>query len=622
MDEAVLRIKLEGDTGARPTRDSGGAPKPPPQPPPLAPPADKPLTSVAPPPAPPRDWIKDLVDGIAGANRHVLLEGQSGSGKSSLARHVAFERMAQGEEVHVVDPGHGAAQWKGAASVFGMDTAGSDAANFMKDVLRQRKEEKEAAAKRGEQMGQEDFKPMTIVFSDFKKLLQDTPKLANELNAMLTEARKFNIAILAETTSMSGIKGVASMRENFAQQMRLYGPTATEPGRRAETNTEEFTVPNLPDYKDRFDPNIIRPPAPPSPPPPPDDRERRRAEREADRAFAERQRAQAEFDEAEAKWLKAERKMKEDALREVEEQRKLDERRARKELEARPEAEVYESPEDRAEKRRQRRQEQEDERAAYAERYGEEEAEEVYGKKRGGKKKGGVLDFLKQTAGAVGGGAGGVVGAGAGLAGLAAAGAGPAGLVTAALEVDKAVKGAVKGAISGVGDVLIGAAKTGEGAPETIGKLSSAVTKFGDMLPGIGIAFSAVGKVGEVMAGLMQEFQATAERFAQYNPEIAQALQLNELRQITNDMQRANRNGAELARFVEENGKLQQQFEEIKQKIWEKILPVLIKIMQMVGRLLGIAEAAQVQEIEDPSSILYDQRMFATLEAGGFLPEL
>lgn len=216
------------------------------------------------------DWVKRLVDGVEGANRHVLIEGMSGSGKSVMTRNVAFQRMEKGEEVHVVDT-HTPEQWKGAASVFGAKTAGADAAEFLKQLREGFYARKEEAAAQGKELTQADFKPMTIVLSDFKKLLQDYPKLASEVNAMLQEGRKFNVSLLLDAASMSGIKGVESMLPNIAQKVRLTAEVGAtgEVERKAVIGGKKFDTPILSDFKDRFDPSIIRKPAAPEPPPPP-----------------------------------------------------------------------------------------------------------------------------------------------------------------------------------------------------------------------------------------------------------------------------------------------------------------------------------------------------------------
>lgn len=213
------------------------------------------------------EWVQRLIDGMEGANRHVLIEGMSGSGKSVMARNVAFQRMEKGEEVHVVDT-HTPEQWKGAASVFGAKTAGSDAASFLKELREGFYARKEEAATQGVELTQADFKPMTIVLSDFKKLLQDYPKLAEEVNAMLQEGRKFNVSILAEAASLSGVKGVESMRPNFAQKVQMFAPSSDDPQRTAVVGGKKFATPDMDVGADRFDASIIRTPRPAPPPEP------------------------------------------------------------------------------------------------------------------------------------------------------------------------------------------------------------------------------------------------------------------------------------------------------------------------------------------------------------------
>lgn len=204
------------------------------------------------------DWMRTLISPTEGANPHVLLEGQSGSGKSLAAKHIAFERMKMGQEVNVVDV-HTPEAWMGAANVFQGSKAGSEAAAFIKESLEARKTQKAEATARGEQP---DFKPMTIVFSDFARLMKDTPRLGEEFRTLLTEARKFRISIVADTTALTGaatgIKGVQDVLNNFGQKVKFYAPTADVP-RRAEVAGKIYNTPNLPDYKERIDYSLVKP---------------------------------------------------------------------------------------------------------------------------------------------------------------------------------------------------------------------------------------------------------------------------------------------------------------------------------------------------------------------------
>lgn len=224
------------------------------------------VVSAPPPPPPPAaasgtpEWLKSLVDPTGMFNPHVLLEGLSGSGKSTAARHIAFERMRAGQEVDVLDP-HNPATWGGAKQVFQGQSAASDMAKFMMDTLKDRIAQEAAAEAKG---GKASFDPITIVLSDFARLARESPQLQNAIKSLLTEGRKFNIAVLAETTELtraaSGIEGITGVLANFAQKARFYSDAATKERtvRIGGAGGEVFPVPPLPEYKERFDPGLIK----------------------------------------------------------------------------------------------------------------------------------------------------------------------------------------------------------------------------------------------------------------------------------------------------------------------------------------------------------------------------
>ena len=540
-DDAVIRIQLEDEAGGNQPLSPPAHVPPPAQPPPAT---DGAATAQ-------RDWVKSLVEGVAGANRHVLLEGQSGSGKSLLTREIAFQRMAKGEEVNVVDPGHDSAQWKGAKQVFGAETAGTELADFLKQTLEDRKKQKEEAAQLGQMMTQDDFKPMTIVLSDFKKLLQDYPKLANEVNAVLQEGRKFNVAILAEAASMSGIKGVASMRPNFAQQAKLFGPTATDPQRRAEVGGEMFDTPRLPEYKDRFDPSIVRQPAPPPPPEPPpappspEDMARKAMDRdsqakevhkarlgmdpmyraaqeeeERQRQEAEDRKRQKQLDDAEAAWQAGEDRLKQD------------------------------------EKKRQREQERRDKQQERDENFADKQERN---EKRDAKKESGLRT---RSIGDVGRAIG-----------------GPAGR---AVEFGAGTTAAVTDAMSTFGDTTA-----------TVGAKMAAV------VPVVGAAVTAVGALVGAFNAAADFLDKRVERLGEYSPAIAQAQAENEVRQMMNDMRRAQEHGAELAAFTKAQFEMQQKWEDIKLKIMMQVAPIITMIFDGLSAILSIFSNQATQDRDD-----------------------
>ena len=178
--------------------------------------------------------------------------------------------------------------------------------------------------------------------------------------------------------------------------------------------------------------------------------------------------------------------------------------------------------------------------------------------------------------------------------------------VAIALAADQAIKGVVKSAMSGIGGILKGAASPDDDPSKAIEGLSSAVSSFGEKLPGpIGQMAVAVGEAGKIFSGLMQSFTKQADKYAEYNPQIAQAQAMAEIRQVMGDMRRAQRSSGEIARFIEEQSKMQQQFEEIKMKIWMKILPIITAILQVLSRLLGVLETQEDDQIDLPIDVLF-----------------
>lgn len=218
--------------------------------------------------------MKELVDGIAGANRHILIEGGSGSGKSLVARDIAFQRAQKGEEVNVLDP-HKPETWKGVGQVFARE-AGADFGKLMLETLRSREAASVEANAKGEKI---DFKPITFAMSDFAAIAKDFPQLKAAMQTVMTEGRKFNIAVLAETAGFNASEigaGTEAMRRSFGKKLMMSG--ADDPndpfkfkgaldGEKVRTADLSSRITDNPDL---FDPSIVRYKAAAPPPPPPE----------------------------------------------------------------------------------------------------------------------------------------------------------------------------------------------------------------------------------------------------------------------------------------------------------------------------------------------------------------
>lgn len=525
----------------------------PPDPKPL--PAAPPVVPAQPalPPTTPPEWLKSLISPDPGTNPHVLMEGQSGSGKSVATRHIAMERMRLGHDVHVLDP-HTPESWGGAKQVFQGESAGTEAAKFMEDLLKSRIAERQDALNKG--LRAPDFKPVSVVLSDFAAIAKNTPALQEIIKQMLTEGRKFNIAVLADTTALtgaeSGIKGINNVLANFRQKARFYAPTDEDPQRRVRiggTGGEQFPVPNLPDYKEKVDYSLVKPTS-----------ETGVAQEVGAAAMARRLFEQEKYKaEVEAKVDELRSQTAEGQLAAAKAARKAqveidDERQRLLELEARaalaavrkqqaaaeaaiPTAEVAFDPKAEA----QKRVDAERKREAIEDEYKKMKPQEFK------KPKGAVdigLDVAESMRGAIGGAFGSLAGA--------------------ALDVTHGVRTGMKEAAA--------ATELGDAA-------GAAAAKMGMLVPAVGAAVVAFGAI----TGALDE---SVKRYAEVSPVVAQAQAQAEIKNVLNDIRRGQEHGSELARYVRSQAEMQQKFEDAKMKLLVKLAPVIEAIFGTLGDIM------------------------------------
>ena len=608
-EEAVVRIVLD-DSGSSPSADSAPPQSQSGQQPagtvgqqqntssaaPPAPPKSQPIpvdvVSVPPPKPPPAatvstpsaaatgpqsaDWLQSLISPAQGTNPHVLMEGQSGSGKSVATRHIAMERMAMGHEVHVLDP-HTPQSWGGAEQVFQGETAGGEAAKFMEELLKERIAENQEAMAKGAKLlpGKDvavDFKPVTMVLSDFAAIAKNTPALQEIIKQMLTEGRKFNIAILADTTALtgaeSGIQGINNVLANFRQKARFYAPTDADPQRRARiggTGGEVFDVPQLPDYKDRVDYSLVKPTS-----------ETGATVATGAEAIARRQLAEEDYrrqiEEAKERLRpKPLPTVDADFFKEFDEEEIQKKRveKAKARLEAEKELELLD--------------------AEYAKLKPAPppDVEKVKSTLDA------FLEISELVRGTLGGTFGTIVGAGLditsrirGMQGTSSNLAPEAPIASLAPEAPTAT--AVASDPNFVGPI-----PTPTAIPEAVIVGEAAVSlgaKLGMLVPIV--AASAV-----VFSALTSAVDASVNRYADVSPEIAQAQAMVEVRQVMNDIRRGQQYGEGLAKYVEAQGRMQEKFEEAKMKFLSKIAPILEAIFEFLGFAMeGIGAIPEVLE--------------------------
>ena len=149
----------------------------------------------------------------------------------------------------------------------------------------------------------------------------------------------------------------------------------------------------------------------------------------------------------------------------------------------------------------------------------------------------------------------------------------------------------------------------------TVTGVAGAMAKFGGAIPVIGAAVVAIGAAVSIVSSLMNSINRMADNYAQYNPEIAQAQSLVEIRKTLNDMRRAQESGGELAKFIEAQGRMEQRWEEIKLKLLMVIIPTLTNILEVVGRMLKIRED-ELFDIKDPAEIVLNDPTLTAMGIG------
>lgn len=228
--------------------------------------------------------------------------------------------------------------------------------------------------------------------------------------------------------------------------------------------------------------------------------------------------------------------------------------------------------------------------------------------------------------------------------------AGPAGLIAlAAMKADRYVRDMMKGAVNTVSGLAEGVASASSDPAGPIAAMGQAASSAADKLGPLSYTATIAGESLKGLASVMQAINATAERYGEYSPQIAQAQAVAEIRQTMGDFRRAQEVSGEISKFLIAQSDLQQRFEDVKVRLLNQMLPV---ITQMVGQielivssaenamrgfelvsdpLTAIAEAARrlinlkedenAPEVEDPTAQLNNPRFFETPDVGGWSPD-
>jgi len=184
-----------------------------------------------------------------------------------------------------------------------------------------------------------------------------------------------------------------------------------------------------------------------------------------------------------------------------------------------------------------------------------------------------------------------------------------AAIVQAALEIDKKITQGVKATVQTAGKIAAGIASPDDDPAKKIDAFGEALSSTGEQVPIFGRYLVAAGEAARAFASVMTALDATADKYAEYNPQIAQAQAMVEIQQEMANFRRAQEVSAELTRYVQAQGQLQQNFEEIKIKLLTMLLPTVNMMMSTLNNvvtLLGGVAATMNQQDEniDPTSLI------------------
>jgi len=121
----------------------------------------------------------------------------------------------------------------------------------------------------------------------------------------------------------------------------------------------------------------------------------------------------------------------------------------------------------------------------------------------------------------------------------------------------------------------------------SITAFSTMLAKVNPVLGGFGMA---LGGATEAASGMMQAMDGMVERYAKYNPELAQAKAQADVAQIFGDIRRSKEAAPTLIRYLQQRTEMQQRIEERKLAFMDRMMPTMMKLMELAEALAPMVE--------------------------------
>lgn len=142
-----------------------------------------------------------------------------------------------------------------------------------------------------------------------------------------------------------------------------------------------------------------------------------------------------------------------------------------------------------------------------------------------------------------------------------------------------------------------------------------AASMLGGMLGKVPIFGQALSAATIAIKGFSDAASGTADRLAKYSPDITAAKAQADMRGILKDMERAQKLGPDLARFVDAKARAGEAWEDVKLAFITRVLPTLTRIMEGVAPLAEIlGKVVEALETSDKKSGSFWEKLVGSLD--------
>lgn len=147
---------------------------------------------------------------------HLLIVGETGSGKSTVARAILTERARRGEHIVILDPHARPSTWAGLEAIGG-------GRNYPAIEAALKELQRELDTRFAQYSADDTYSPtrLNIIVDEIPSIAVKCPSWQEFFTTLSCEARKVNMSLICLTQSrlvdMLGIKGRGDVRENFTE---------------------------------------------------------------------------------------------------------------------------------------------------------------------------------------------------------------------------------------------------------------------------------------------------------------------------------------------------------------------------------------------------------------------